>query len=73
MISSGGELLRRLGPLRGLLIDEVAQATEPACLVPILGRGGERLVLVGDHCQLPPSVRSPDAEAASLLAKVDIN
>jgi hypothetical protein len=65
-LSAGGHFLARLGPLRGLLIDEVAQATEPACLVPILARGCERLVLVGDHCQLPPSVRSHEAEARGL-------
>ena len=45
---------------------QVAQATEPACLVPLLARGCERLVLVGDHCQLPPSVRSRDAEGRGL-------
>ncbi|MFM8251254.1 MAG: AAA domain-containing protein [Planctomycetota bacterium] len=41
------------------VIDEACQSTEPACWLPILRC--ERLVLAGDHCQLPPTVRSPDA------------
>lgn len=41
------------------VIDEACQTTEPACWLPILRC--ERLVLAGDHCQLPPTVRSPEA------------
>ena len=48
---------------RRLLVDEVAQSTEPSALVPVVARGCERLVLAGDHCQLPPSVQSAEAEA----------
>ena len=43
-----------------VLIDEATQATEPATLVPIV-RGAQRLVLVGDHHQLPPTVISHEA------------
>jgi len=48
-----------------VLVDEAAQATEPSTLVPIC-RGCERLVLVGDHCQLPPTVSSDMAARAGL-------
>jgi hypothetical protein len=40
-----------------VLIDEATQCTEPASLVPLC-RGARRLVLVGDHKQLPPTVMS---------------
>jgi len=49
----------------GVLIDEAAQATEVACMVPIM-LGCQQLVLVGDHCQLPPTVVSEEAEAEGL-------
>ncbi len=44
------------------VIDEAAQATEPPCWIPLLR--SRRLVLVGDHCQLPPTVRSSEARQA---------
>eukprot|EP00927_Polykrikos_kofoidii_P023813 TRINITY_DN21802_c0_g1_i1.p1 TRINITY_DN21802_c0_g1~~TRINITY_DN21802_c0_g1_i1.p1 ORF type:complete len:1095 (+),score=196.52 TRINITY_DN21802_c0_g1_i1:90-3374(+) len=49
-----------------ILIDEVAQATELSCIVPVILRGGKQLVLVGDHCQLPPSVSSLEAKSRGL-------
>eukprot|EP00928_Gymnodinium_smaydae_P088490 TRINITY_DN72571_c0_g1_i1.p1 TRINITY_DN72571_c0_g1~~TRINITY_DN72571_c0_g1_i1.p1 ORF type:complete len:1555 (-),score=425.51 TRINITY_DN72571_c0_g1_i1:21-4472(-) len=66
MISAGGGLLSRLGPFRGVLIDEAAQATELSAVVPIVQRRCERLVLSGDHCQLPPTVQSSEAERRGL-------
>jgi superfamily I DNA and/or RNA helicase len=42
-----------------LVIDEACQTTEPGCWIP-LGLA-ERLVLAGDHRQLPPTVLSPEA------------
>lgn len=39
-----------------LFIDEAAQALEAACWIPI--RKVSRVVLAGDHCQLPPTVKS---------------
>lgn len=49
-----------------ILIDEAAQATELSALVPIVLRGADHLVLVGDHCQLPPSVACFEAEIRGL-------
>lgn len=43
-----------------VVIDEAAQATEPACWIPLLR--SRRLVLAGDHCQLPPTIISPEAK-----------
>jgi AAA domain len=60
-IGSGGDLLDSLGPFERVLVDEATQATEPAVLVPLV-RGCRQLVLVGDHCQLPPTVLSTRAE-----------
>lgn len=47
-----------------LFIDEAAQALEPACWIPI--RRCQRVVLAGDHCQLPPTVKSIAALKAGL-------
>lgn len=42
-----------------LFIDEAAQALEPACWIAI--RKADRVVLAGDHQQLPPTVKCVDA------------
>lgn len=42
-----------------LFIDEAAQALEAACLIPMRRAG--RVVLAGDHCQLPPTVKCFEA------------
>lgn len=42
-----------------LFIDEAAQALEAACWIAI--RKCDRFVLAGDHCQLPPTIKSPQA------------
>ena len=47
-----------------LFIDEAAQALEAACWIPIRRVG--RVVLAGDHCQLPPTVKSIAALKAGL-------
>ena len=39
-----------------LFIDEAAQALEAACWIPM--RRTTRVVFAGDHCQLPPTVKS---------------
>ena len=47
-----------------LFIDEAAQALEAACWIPI--RKVSRVILAGDHCQLPPTVKSFAAMKAGL-------
>ena len=42
-----------------VIIDEAGQALEPACWIPILK--ARKLVLAGDHCQLPPTIKSVEA------------
>ena len=42
-----------------LFIDEAAQALEAACWIAI--RRASRVILAGDHCQLPPTVKNLDA------------
>ncbi|MEN6338317.1 MAG: IGHMBP2 family helicase, partial [Phycisphaerales bacterium] len=46
------------------VIDEACQSTEPGCWVPL--QWCSRVVLAGDHCQLPPTVVNPDAAAEGL-------
>lgn len=60
-IAAGGDFLSRF-TFKAILIDEVAQSTEASSIVPIALRGAKQIVLVGDHCQLPPSVLSREAE-----------
>jgi DNA polymerase III delta prime subunit len=43
------------------VIDEACQSTEPGCWIAILRC--DRVVLAGDHCQLPPTVVSREAAA----------
>lgn len=47
-----------------LFIDEAAQALEAACWIPI--RKVSRVIFAGDHCQLPPTVKSIAALKAGL-------
>jgi regulator of nonsense transcripts 1 len=64
-ISSGGDFFSKFA-FAGVLVDEAAQATEMAAVVPLILRGSQRLVLVGDQCQLPPTVQSTEAEERGL-------
>lgn len=54
-----------------VVIDEAGQALEPACWIPILK--ARKVILAGDHCQLPPTVKSNEAAqkglATTLLEK----
>tara|TARA_A100001037_G_scaffold137313_1_gene124225 strand:- start:1352 stop:3442 length:2091 start_codon:yes stop_codon:yes gene_type:complete len=56
-----GHMMLENRKFSNILIDEATQAIEPATWVPIM-RGSRRIVLVGDHKQLPPTVISHRAE-----------
>jgi ATP-dependent RNA/DNA helicase IGHMBP2 len=47
-----------------VVIDEAGQSIEPACWIPILK--AQKLIMAGDHLQLPPTIKS--AEAAKELS-----
>ena len=47
-----------------LVIDEACQSVEPGCWVPL--KFADRLVLAGDHCQLPPTILSKEAAKQGL-------
>ena len=67
-IGSGSDMMDKFR-FHTVLVDESTQATETAILVPI-AQGCERLILVGDHCQLPPTVLSEEAEKAGLAVSM---
>jgi len=47
-----------------VVIDEASQALEPQCWIPLTFAGShvKKLVLAGDHLQLPPTVKSADSK-----------
>lgn len=47
-----------------LFIDEAAQALEAACWIAI--RKADRVILAGDHCQLPPTIKCIEASCGGL-------
>ena len=57
-----------------VIVDESCQSVEPASLIPLTSTNSCRsLVLLGDPCQLPPTVRSGDEGsplAVSLMARL---
>ena len=55
LVGSNHEVIRNRS-YETVIIDEAAQALEPACWIPILK--AHRLVLAGDHNQLSPTVKS---------------
>jgi superfamily I DNA and/or RNA helicase len=63
LVGSAHRLLgkRRFGTV---FIDEAAQALEPGCWLPILR--ADRVVMAGDHQQLPPTVKSQEAARKGL-------
>ncbi|OGW72307.1 MAG: hypothetical protein A2Y02_00215, partial [Omnitrophica bacterium GWA2_52_12] len=52
-----GDPLIRAKTFDWVVIDEATQAIEPATWIPAMAAG--KLILAGDHCQLPPTVFSP--------------
>lgn len=63
LVSSNHRILngRRFGTL---FIDEAAQALEAACWIAV--RKADRVVLAGDHCQLPPTIKCYEAARGGL-------
>ncbi len=63
LTGAGHRLLqgRRFGTL---FVDEAGQALEAATWIAI--RRADRVILAGDHCQLPPTVKCPDAARGGL-------
>ena len=47
-----------------VFVDEAAQALEAACWIAI--RKADRVILAGDHCQLPPTVKCVEAARQGL-------
>jgi len=47
-----------------VFIDEAGQALEPACWIPLLK--SQRAIFAGDHCQLPPTIKSHEAATQGL-------
>jgi predicted DNA helicase len=47
-----------------VVIDEGGQALEPACWIPLLK--ARKVVMAGDHCQLPPTIKSEEAAKGGL-------
>ena len=58
LVGAGHRLLdgKKFGTV---FIDEAAQALEAACWIPI--RRCSRVILAGDHCQLPPTIKCIEA------------
>ncbi len=63
LVSSNHRLLSAMH-FGTLFIDEAAQALEAACWIAI--RKADRVVLAGDHCQLPPTIKCYEAAKGGL-------
>eukprot|EP00126_Sphaerothecum_destruens_P011044 Sdes_comp20847_c0_seq3m17568 len=64
LVGSSSKLLSNFALSKGnffdlVIIDEAPQALEAACWIPILK--GKKVIIAGDHCQLPPTVLSEKA------------
>jgi regulator of nonsense transcripts 1 len=73
-ISAGGGVMEKGMPaFQCVLLDEAAQATEAACLVPVV-KGCRSLVMCGDHHQLPPTIlyRAAELEGESICYTVAV-
>ncbi|PVV03024.1 hypothetical protein BB560_002506 [Smittium megazygosporum] len=57
---SGG-VLRNINDFDVVIVDEAGQALEPECW--IAASKGQKLILAGDHLQLPPTIKSTDPQS----------
>lgn len=55
LVGAAHQSIRHL-KYKTLIIDEAGQALEPACWIPILK--ADKLIMAGDHCQLPPTLKA---------------
>ena len=67
LISAESRALKGLN-FQTVVIDEASQALEPECWVAMLK--GERVIFAGDHLQLPPTVKSAEAEKFGLAETI---
>ncbi|RAK00520.1 putative DNA helicase [Larkinella arboricola] len=63
LVGSNQYMIRNLR-FHTVVIDEAGQALEPACWIPILK--AQKVVFAGDHCQLPPTIKSQEAARKGL-------
>lgn len=63
-LAGAGHPLMQGQQFHTLFIDEAAQATEPMCWVAL--RHARRVVMAGDHCQLPPTLMTREAARGPL-------
>ena len=54
-----------------VIIDEASQALEAQCWVPLLS--AKKVVLAGDHLQLPPTIKSINSKAKPESTKGEVN
>ena len=57
---AGGHQLRNAARFDVVIIDEASQALEAQCWIPLLS--ASKVVLAGDHLQLPPTVKSANTK-----------
>jgi len=58
LINANHQLIRSRS-FKSVFIDEASQALEPACWIPVMK--AHRVILAGDHHQLPPTIKSYQA------------
>lgn len=63
-ITGANQLYLKDKMFKTVFIDEGSQALEPACWIPVLK--AQRVIMAGDHCQLPPTIKSIKAAKAGL-------
>ena len=63
-VTGANQMLLKEKAFKTVFIDECSQALEPACWIPIIK--AQRVIMAGDHCQLPPTVKSISAAKKGL-------
>lgn len=56
-----------------VIVDEASQALEAQCWIPVLSSSAPRLILAGDHFQLPPTIKSSNTKGAKNPTKTKPN